>query len=531
MTLLDVVAGNPGSAGAVNGVAIYDPLEGPAMPKGAIVLGVGVSGDEQVAQLLHAVRAYEPAGVIIRAVGQVGEQTKAALNGTPTVLLSLTRGASWTQLAALLRTLLAEGDIGGGQDRKDDNSIGPGDLFALANAISSQIGAPVTIEDRDSRVVAFSGHQDEADDARIATVLERQVPHRFIEAMVTQGVYQRLYEGRGPVYIDPTSLPGQDLLIPRAAIAVRAGDELMGSMWAAVRGPLGPELEQAFVDAANLVALHMLRMRAGADVGRRLRADLVATALEGGPSASDAADRLGLTGQAATVLALQLADPPAAAGPSILAAGEREVQRVADALSMHLSARHAGAAVALLGRIVYGILPLPRGHSDVEDFVRIAEQFLKRLSDRPDAAVGVGRIVESVFDLPESKRDADRVLRVLRSTQVGQRAACLQDVHLEALLLELSRSTEHDAWVPSAPVMKLLDYDMQHGTHFTATLDAWLDRFGDVVSASQAVHVHPNTFRYRLRRMSEICGIDLEDPKARFAAMLHLQLRAITASR
>jgi PucR C-terminal helix-turn-helix domain len=37
--------------------------------------------------------------------------------------------------------------------------------------------------------------------------------------------------------------------------------------------------------------------------------------------------------------------------------------------------------------------------------------------------------------------------------------------------------------------------------------------------------VHPNTFRYRLRRLTEVSGIDLADPEQRFAAML--QLRAV----
>jgi DNA-binding PucR family transcriptional regulator len=35
--------------------------------------------------------------------------------------------------------------------------------------------------------------------------------------------------------------------------------------------------------------------------------------------------------------------------------------------------------------------------------------------------------------------------------------------------------------------------------------------------------VHPNTFRYRLRRLVEMFGVDLEDPDTRL--LLHLQLR------
>ncbi len=92
-------------------------------------------------------------------------------------------------------------------------------------------------------------------------------------------------------------------------MAVRAGDEILGSIWAAVREPLSDERSQAFCDAAKLVALHMLRIRAGADVERRLRADLVSTALEGGAGARNALDRLGLADQHLVVLAVSMRLP------------------------------------------------------------------------------------------------------------------------------------------------------------------------------------------------------------------------------
>jgi DNA-binding PucR family transcriptional regulator len=38
--------------------------------------------------------------------------------------------------------------------------------------------------------------------------------------------------------------------------------------------------------------------------------------------------------------------------------------------------------------------------------------------------------------------------------------------------------------------------------------------------------VHQNTFRYRLRRLSEVGEIDLGDPDTRLALMLQLRLRA-----
>ncbi|MCZ9883181.1 helix-turn-helix domain-containing protein [Arthrobacter sp. B2a2-09] len=39
-------------------------------------------------------------------------------------------------------------------------------------------------------------------------------------------------------------------------------------------------------------------------------------------------------------------------------------------------------------------------------------------------------------------------------------------------------------------------------------------------------YIHPHTFRYRLRRLAHVGGLDLDDPKTRFAAMLQLCILA-----
>ena len=106
--------------------------------------------------------------VVVRVPVFVDDQLKAAIEESGSVLLGLTRGASWAQVAALLRSLLAVDDVGGAEDESESLAGFPaGDLFAVANAVAALLDAPVTIEDRSSRVLAFSGNQDEADTGRI----------------------------------------------------------------------------------------------------------------------------------------------------------------------------------------------------------------------------------------------------------------------------------------------------------------------------------------------------------------------------
>ncbi len=77
---------------------------------------------------------------------------------------------------------------------------------------------------------------------------------------------------------------------------------------------------------------------------------------------------------------------------------------------------------------------------------------------------------------------------------------------------------------PPGPLARLLEYDAQHGSALVATLAAWLDAFGDVIAAADSMFVHPNTFRYRLRRLTEVGELDLADPEQRFALMLQLRI-------
>ncbi len=311
-------------------------------------------------------------------------------------------------------------------------------------------------------------------------------------------------------------------------MAVRAGDEVLGSIWAAVREPLSAERSQALVDAARLVALHMLRIRAGADVERRLRADLLGTALEGGVGAREALHRLGLADQPVTVLALAVPD----AAPAGRDRGERaaadlasERQRLADGLAMHLAAVHPRCVSALVGDVAYGLLPVPRDGDGEQRAVRIATEFLERVGDRVSAVIGVGPVAHDAGELAEARRTADRALRALRSGSGGGRSvARLADVHVEVLVLELRDLVTARGDQPTGPVARLYRYDEQHNASLVETLRAWLDAFGDVIAAAAAVYVHPNTFRYRLRRLAEVGGIDLADPDARFAAMLQLRV-------
>ncbi len=58
-------------------------------------------------------------------------------------------------------------------------------------------------------------------------------------------------------------------------------------------------------------------------------------------------------------------------------------------------------------------------------------------------------------------------------------------------------------------VTRLARYDDDRQTQLFATLEEFLRRHGSITATSEALYVHPNTLRQRLRRIAEIAGLDL----------------------
>jgi GAF domain-containing protein len=58
-------------------------------------------------------------------------------------------------------------------------------------------------------------------------------------------------------------------------------------------------------------------------------------------------------------------------------------------------------------------------------------------------------------------------------------------------------------------ISKIADYDLQRGASLLSTLEEFLRRRGSISATSEALYVHPNTLRQRLRRIADLTGLDL----------------------
>lgn len=514
LTLLTARAGSVDGGRAVQSVVVYDVVDPPVVSAGAVVLGVGVHGEEAITQVLRDLAVQEAAALIVREPITVNPVIDNLASGNRVALLGLVRGASWMQVARMLDDRQADGDglIGGATEAID--------LFEVANSLSALLSTPVTIEDVSSHIVAFSADQAYADEARKASVLGHQVPSRYNDPMVETGVFRRLYAASEPIFVPSIA----DGIRPRAAMPVRAGSEVLGSIWAIVDEPLSHSHATAMVEAASTAAIAMLRSRVAADASRQMRTALVGGLIDGGPEAIGVAGRMRGNVSGGCVLAAGIRAQRTAHDAAVSA----QLDRLANALRMWLHPELPDSAVAVVDETVYAVIPTYADRRvKLTQLRRLADEFVKRATSHDEFVMAIGKPVVGVAALGESRREADLALRVLRTSgTLSQRVAVAGDLQSQVMLMQLADLIATENTVLTGPIAVLRAYDEQHQAALADTLHAWLDNFGDVAAAAAALHVHKNTFRYRLGRLVQIADIDLEDPEVRFQLMMQFRLAA-----
>ena len=97
------------------------------------------------------------------------------------------------------------------------------------------------------------------------------------------------------------------------------------------------------------------------------------------------------------------------------------------------------------------------------------------------------------------------------------------DEHLGALIVNLAApAIERIAELRLAPLRTLTPAAR---ARMTATALAYTQHNGNAAAMSRSLHVHPQTARYRIARLRELLGTQLDDPDARFE--IEVALRAI----
>lgn len=402
-----------------------------------------------------------------------------------------------------------------------ENGRVKGDYQDLVDEISALLNAPATLENRDFGLIAFGAH--EGDDAAMDPVRTRSILTRRSTPAVRAWFEDfGIARATGPLRIP--AAPEAGVNRDRICLPVRHRGVVLGYVWLLDTDPgPGPEqLASAMEVTERIGGLLADEERAGADLSRELRA--VLTAARGGPY-DTAATALGTAlGEDADGLHVLVCVTPWRAGD---APSARSLPGAAALCTLRLRAGAAsGEALAALVRVRTEDNPAPaaavaarlRGPAGEAGGARSeAAGGGAHSGTAGGGAVGCGisDARRGLAELDTAWREAASAARAVLAEDRFGPVARWTEIGAYRLLTALPGDAAGDRSVRGllAPAHREL----------ARTAEVFLDHAGQAGRTAAALGVHRQTLYYRLSRVEQLTGLDLDDGEHRL--LLHMALK------
>lgn len=390
------------------------------------------------------------------------------------------------------------------------------DMDELADVIGELLQNPITIEDADHKLIAYSSHGESTDQARWSTIMGRRVPEKVLTRLWKDGVFQELLTKDDPVHIPAKDEIG---LGKRVAIAIRRGSDVLGYIWAQeVNRPITREDDEILRQAARAAVSRLIQRQGKRKAEEQRRTEFLWELLLGNHS-SEATIR-----QKADSLQMQL---PAAYLICIIEAAGARLDQYLYPLLMRDKLYWVvdGSQIILL----IGLEPAKKADSEI--LIRKVQQFLadslgKLVSHVTEGRVhaGYGREYKAYADIVKSYQEALHAVRVKKLfPRETEGIYGYHELGIYRYLLQLKRWEEEQGY-ENERLERLRKYDRDNQTAMVETLETYLDAAGKVNMTAQRLHIHINTLSYRLRRIEDIMRVDLENMNQRAALYLELKM-------
>ena len=387
------------------------------------------------------------------------------------------------------------------------------DYQELVDEVSELLGVPATLENRDFELITFGAYDSEGDldPSALDPVRTRSILTRRSTVAVREWVEGfGITRATGPVRIPPT--PEAGVYRGRICLPVRHRGVVLGYVWLLDDdpGPTEAQLGAAMQVTGRIGALLADEQRAGAGLGRELRAVLTAErGWQQDMAVAELRTALGTRGDGPHTLVCVApwpsADPDDA--PSV-----RTVPHATALCTVPWGATQQSLAVLVRLRSADVATPALTAASRV-----LKESAGARGARRPRdaAAAGVGESRIGLAELGEVWQEASAAARAALAEPRFGPVAEWGRVGPYRLLTALPPQTAHDPAV--GPLLTPAHRELAR------TAEVYLDCAGQAGRTAAELGVHRQTLYYRLSRVEQLTGLELDDGEDRL--LLHMALK------
>jgi purine catabolism regulator len=144
---------------------------------------------------------------------------------------------------------------------------------------------------------------------------------------------------------------------------------------------------------------------------------------------------------------------------------------------------------------------------------------------------GISRPSDGLSGLREAYREAKDAVSIALELGDTGRTTFYGDLKLYQLLLALKeRNLDHMRRFYDETLEPLVQQDDKKQSDLVRTLNGFFEANGNLAKAAEDLKVHRNTLVYRLERIAELTGLDLDDADNRLILHLALKIQRVLAT-
>ncbi|MHB8624974.1 MAG: helix-turn-helix domain-containing protein [Aggregatilineales bacterium] len=272
--------------------------------------------------------------------------------------------------------------------------------------------------------------------------------------------------------------------------------------------------------AAMVCALEMAHAKAISETEKRLRGDFLDSLMRGSVTEAEAiteGDRFGHDMNAphvALVIGWQGAQHPS-------------IRRL-ETLINGLASRRPQAILARLHesevRVFYASDSASPVHAGRQLAVEIQAQAKREYTDA-HLAIGIGSVAARVNEWRVSYREAGQAAELARRLK-SESPLYIGDLGIYTFLAHPDYREDLLA-LRDSTIGSLIGYEEKQRADLLLTLEAFFQAHGNHTQTADLLNVHRNTLSYRMNRIAEITGLDLNQPDVRLAVHMALKIHRL----
>lgn len=468
-------------------------------------------------EVLELCDAQAPLVVLSRPEDLVSASAWDAGGGPPRVAITLVKDAPWPLVHDAIATLAQA--YGDGVDLSETQV-----LTEVVDHVAEALNGSIIVEDQAFQMLGYSRGVGELDEARRVAILERRLPDVYQRAFNAQGILAKLVAGQEIVYAEAVPSIG---LGPRLVVAIRHEGDLLGSLWLARdSSPFTLNDEQILRRTAAHLGPLLRKMRRAKNARERHLHETLDRLLDPSDAHDAAAELSRVTELPATthLHVLRFFAPPAQASSSSLL---QSIRTAAEAVGRSSRIRNFALVEEECTKLIVLGCVEETGSRHHEHPLQFAKTLFAQLgASAKEACVAIGSHQAGLDRAWISDVDAADTARGMLTHYKPIQMASFRDVWAECTVNGLLSSAREDLTSQMDTLDAMSACDGERHTDYIATLSAILDSWGDIRAAADRLHVHPNTMRYRMTRMSQTFDLDLDNPTQRVVLQLQLRARA-----